>query len=456
MRTLTIATLGFALLGPPVNAQVKQLKPGFNLFSPQQDIQMGQEASAEVERTMPVVSNAELSGYLTRIGGRLAKSKRAGTFPFKFSVINDKSINAFALPGGPVYVHTGLLAAIDNESELAGVLAHEMSHVALRHGTHQASKANLIQLPAALASAVIGQGSIWASLAQLGIGLGAQSVLLKYSRDAERDADLNGAQIMNDSGYDPVQMATFFQKLEAEGQRDNSKLANFLSDHPTPGNRVGYVQDQNKYLPKVTYSETEPATVARVKSIVAALPPPPPPKAAAAGVSGAAEPATVRPSGRYRQYQGRGFSFLYPDNWETFGAQDSAMVTVAPRGALIADARGQTQIGYGLIASYFYPGNEYIDLARETDNLVRQLQQGSPGLKRGSEASRYVQVSGARAMITPLESPSPYPGETEVDTLVTLSRPEGLFYMLLITPRSEWNAASRTLDDILRSLKFGN
>src|SRR5260370_20831197 len=89
-----------------VEAQVKQLKPGFNLFSPQQDVQMGKEAAAEVEKTMPVVKNEELTGYLTRIGGRLAKSKRAGTFPFTFKVLNDKSINAFALPGGPMFVHT--------------------------------------------------------------------------------------------------------------------------------------------------------------------------------------------------------------------------------------------------------------------------------------------------------------------------------------------------------------
>src|SRR2546430_16544776 len=115
-------------------AQLKEPKPGFNLFSPAQDIQMGKEAAAQVEKSSPVVRNEELTGYLTRLGSRLAKSPKAGMFPFTFAVINDPSINAFALPGGPIFVHTGLLAAIDNESQLAGVLSHEMSHVALRHG----------------------------------------------------------------------------------------------------------------------------------------------------------------------------------------------------------------------------------------------------------------------------------------------------------------------------------
>ncbi|MCU1339704.1 MAG: peptidase Ste24p [Bryobacterales bacterium] len=277
MRVLTIL---FAL-GLTLSAQLKELKPGFNLFSPQQDIQLGKEAAVEVEKSMPVVKNEELTAYLSRIGGRLAKSKHAGTFPFSFTAINDKSINAFALPGGPIFVHTGLISALDNESQLAGVLAHEMSHVALRHGTNQATKANLLQLGAALASSGLGGDSMLSKLGQIGVGLGAQSVLLKYSRNAETEADLNGARIMNEVGYNPVQMAQFFQKLEAEGQKDNSKLANFLSDHPTPGNRVAYVEDQNRYLPKTQYSEIDSGALPRIKNIVASLPPPPPPKAAA-------------------------------------------------------------------------------------------------------------------------------------------------------------------------------
>jgi predicted Zn-dependent protease len=118
-----------------LSAQVRELRPGFNLFSPQQDIQLGKEAAAQVEKNSQVIKDDALTSYLTRIGARLAKSSRAGTFPFTFEVLNDKEVNAFALPGGPMFVNTGLLAAADNESQLAGVLAHEMSHVALRHGT---------------------------------------------------------------------------------------------------------------------------------------------------------------------------------------------------------------------------------------------------------------------------------------------------------------------------------
>src|SRR6185436_20342441 len=121
-------------------------------------IQLGRQAAVEFRKQYKVVPNQELQGYLRRIGERLAiqKEPRESGFEFTYTLVNDKSTNAFALPGGPIFVHTGLILKADNEAQLAGVLAHEMSHVILRHGTNQASKANLLQLPALLAAAVTG------------------------------------------------------------------------------------------------------------------------------------------------------------------------------------------------------------------------------------------------------------------------------------------------------------
>ena len=137
-------------------AQLKTLKPGFNLFSVQQDIQTGNEAKKQVESQMPVVHDARLTAYLTELGRRLQASPRAGNWPYQFQAINDKNINAFALPGGPILINTATILAADNEAQLAGVMAHEMSHVVLRHGTHEASKQRFIQIPAILASAAAG------------------------------------------------------------------------------------------------------------------------------------------------------------------------------------------------------------------------------------------------------------------------------------------------------------
>ena len=183
------------------------------MFSVEQDIQLGKEAAQQVAQQYPVVQNQSLQNYIRRVGERLASQPDAQGFPYTFTLLHDQSVNAFALPGGPTFVFTGLLREADNEAQLAGVLAHEISHVKLRHGTNQASKANLIQLPAMIAGGMLGDGSILGQLAQLGIGLGANSVLLKYSRDAERQADALGARIMAQAGYNPIEMGRFFEKL---------------------------------------------------------------------------------------------------------------------------------------------------------------------------------------------------------------------------------------------------
>src|SRR5438132_10670016 len=199
---VSVATVG--------SAQLKDLKPGFNLFSPQQDIQVGQEAAAQVKQEQSVVQNTQLTAYLNNLMKRLSSTPHGESeFPYQVNAIASKDINAFALPGCPIFVYTGLIQAASNESELAGVLSHEMTHVKLRHGTNQASDANLIQLPFALAEKAIGSGSLLGQLAQVGIGLGFNSVILKMSRSHESEADYNCAQVMSEPGYSLISLSQF-------------------------------------------------------------------------------------------------------------------------------------------------------------------------------------------------------------------------------------------------------
>lgn len=199
LRKTTLAVI-VAVFAGLLWAAPRTLKPGFNLFTPRQDIQLGRELAAQVERQVPRLRDSQVEACVARIGRRLAAQPEAGGYPYTFRVTNDRSVNAFALPGGPVYVNRGLITAVDNEAQLAGVMAHEIAHVALRHSTNQASKAQLIQIPAMLASGIAGEG-LAGQLARMGIGLGANSALLKFSRSAERDADLLGARIMARAGY---------------------------------------------------------------------------------------------------------------------------------------------------------------------------------------------------------------------------------------------------------------
>src|SRR5262245_11007392 len=211
---LLLACAAFAARKPG-----EPLKPGFNVFSKQQDIQLGEANAKEVLQQYPVVQDQFLQEYVRRIGNRLAGSDYAKSsgFKFHFTVLHVGEVNAFALPGGPMFIFTGLLKNCDNEAQLAGVMGHEMAHVILRHGTNQASQANLLQIPALLAGAAIGNASTLGCLGRLGLGLGANSFLLEFSRGAGTEADAMGSMIMAEAGYEANEMGRFFQKL-AEGR----------------------------------------------------------------------------------------------------------------------------------------------------------------------------------------------------------------------------------------------
>jgi hypothetical protein len=394
-----------------------------------------------------------LENYVSRVGQRLSSSPEAGGYPYTFKVVNDQSINAFALPGGPTYVHTGLIRAAENEAQVAGVLAHEIAHVALRHGTNQASKANLIQLPAILAGTVLGGGggSMLGQLAQLGIGLGANSVLLKFSRDAERDADILGTRLMSAAGYNPIEMARFFEKLESQG---GSRGPQFLSDHPNPGNRIKEVQKEIQYLPRRNY-DADSGQFQRMQGLVGGLPAAPRRgNLAAPGQDPRASGPMpdVRPSGQFREYQGREFSLAYPANWETFGDSGSAMVTIAPRAALVQDSRGSVAVGYGAMVSYYFPQGNRLNLRRDTADLIQQLRSSNPSMQVNNQ--RNARIAGQQALLTTLYSQSPYQGETEIDTLVTVARPEGLFYVVFVAPRSEFDQIQGVFNRMLESIRF--
>src|SRR5438132_10720669 len=222
---------------PPAYAQRTQLKPGWNTFSPQQDIQVGKQAALDAQRQLPPCNLPRADAYLTQLGKKLVAHLNTGgtEYPWEFHCVNDRSINAFALPGGYVFVNRGAIEVADNEAQLAGVMAHEISHVALRHGTNQASKAELTQGGLGIVGGLFGGGVSGALMQQLG-AFAAGGVLLRYSRTAETQADISGTQVLYDSGYDPRAMAQFFEKLETESKGKNPP--EFFSDHPSPDHRV--------------------------------------------------------------------------------------------------------------------------------------------------------------------------------------------------------------------------
>jgi beta-barrel assembly-enhancing protease len=423
------------------------LRPGFNLFSVEQEVELGREAAAQIRQNVEVVNNQSLQNYIRTLGGRLAQTEAAGKYPYNFTLINDPSINAFALPGGPIFVHSGLIANAENEAQLVGVLAHEIAHVALRHGTNQASKANLVQLPAMIAGSMLGQGAT-GQLGQLGLALGLETLLMSYSRGAENEADALGSRIMAAAGYNPIEMARFFEKLESQG---GSRAPQFLSSHPNPGNRVTAVQAEIQTFPTGQYG-TNSGQFNQAKQLVSQLPPPRRnPQQTQRSAAPQPQQAPSMPQGGFQQLNARQFTMQYPTGWQAFGDQNSAAVTIAPREGLVQDSRGNVAIGYGSMLSYYFPQNRS-NLQQATAQLVQQLQQSNPGMRVTSRA-RQIQVDGSQGLITQLQSNSPY-GGTETNILVTVNRPEGVFYMVFVAPEQHFSQLQGTFETMLQSLRF--
>jgi hypothetical protein len=418
------------------------IRPGYNAYSPEQDIELGRQAAAQVRRQVDIVDDPALQNYIRAIGQKLARTPEAGNYPYEFTLINDPSINAFALPGGPVFVNSGLIQAADNEAQAAGVIAHEIAHVALRHGTSQASKASILQLPAAIAGAVLG-GSAGGQLGQIGLGLGLNALVLRYSRTAESEADALGARMMARAGYNPVEMARFFEKLESQG---GSRAPQFLSDHPNPGNRVKNVQAEIVTLPRGQYT-ADTGEFARMKQLVARLPAP----QREVQRARMQEPAAGAPSGGFRQLEGNTFALSYPADWESFSDNQTGTVAIGPRQGFVQDSMGRVSVGYGAILSYYRPVNAR-NLRSATGELLQILQQSNPNMQVASNPRR-ADISGFAGMMTELISASPFGGQ-ERDVLLTVARPEGIFYMVFVAPERAWTQIQPAFQQMVHSIRF--
>ena len=448
------------------------LTPGWNMFSPQQDIEVGQQVSMDAERQLPMLENARVDDYVNALGRRLAAKAPGEKYPYRFKVVNDRAINAFALPGGPIYINRGVIDAADSESQLAGVIAHETAHVALRHGTNQASKASAAQVPLAILGGILGSTSTTAMLAQLGGSFAVNSVLLKYSRTAETQADVMGTQILYDSGFDPRAMGQFFEKIEE--QQKGSGPVEFFSNHPSPDNRIERVNQEVSALGGSRGARTSAREFGDIKRYLQSLAGPPATDRRRAGDDRgqpAAGTAPDRPSGRFVSVNNALLRISHPDNWQAHGQGDA--MTIAPRGGLIADGQGHQALAWGVIVNIFEPratsyaqrlqGAGYEQGSRQdsaavgrlehsTDQLVQELRLSNRGMRviRYGEA---IGVDGDSALSTYLSNDSPGGGR-ETDWLVTLERPDGLLFFVFTAPERDFQRYEGAFHEMLRSVRI--
>jgi Zn-dependent protease with chaperone function len=446
-----------------------QVKPGFNLFSVEQDVEIGRQSAAEAERQLPILNDRTVESYVDEITRRLAAQAPGAKFPYQAKVVNASDVNAFALPGGFLYVNRGLIDAARTEGELAGVVAHEVAHIALRHGTHNASKAYATQAGLGVLGGILGRGQSRTTQSIINAvgGLGLNAVFLKYSRDAETQADIVGAQMMARAGYDPMEMVSFFELLNSQ---ERGRSVEFLSDHPNPANRANRVRQEAQALGAVRRASTSTGEFQDVQRRIGGLGAAPSMQQIARGQApGARRTSRVgrvqveAPSARYRQYRQRNdyFQMDVPDNWQGYDAENGFGVTLVPEGGVVETSNGQQAILYGVIVNHYDPfegsvGRRNATLQQATADLVNQIRQTNTHL-RSSGGARRTTIDGQPALTTVLTGTSPVTGEEERVTAVTRETGDGhVIYSLFIAPGRDYSTFARAYERMLNSLRIND
>jgi beta-barrel assembly-enhancing protease len=444
-KTLFILLVTISMLALPALADRTQLKQGWNLFTTQQDIEMGRQLATEADRTYSLVTDSYSVGYIQALGSQLAAHAPGTKFPYQFKIVNDSDINAFALPGGTIYVTSGLIEAVQNEPQLAGILAHELGHVVMRHATQQISK-ELDQNGTSTRTRV-NVGNVLSQL-DIGLGYGSDSLIVKYSPEFERQADLVATQILYDANFDPRQMTQAFQRLQ---NQSSGSTAEFFENHPSAANRAARVRRelQNMGGLRTNLRGDSPdlhTTQNRLGGVVAD--------------SGT---TTELPSTRMVSYQGRDFSIRYPSNWRV--SEDGDIVTIAPSNGSVSG-----DLAYGMRIAVFEPRNTYFPqnslnaqgtssrtdrttLSQATDELLDDLRQSNPNMRvvRTEERGR---VDGEPSITMDITNDSPIGGR-ETDWLVTVLRPDGLLYYFIgVAPQRDFNRYEPTFEQMIASVRF--
>jgi Zn-dependent protease with chaperone function len=455
---LTVAAVVVASALVAAQTPVKLPK---NKYTPEQDVELGMKAAAEVRKEYPIIKDEAIQRYLTSLGDRLVavapSNLKQPVYKYSFTPVNLKEINAFALPGGPMFVHRGMFDAAAVEGEVVGVMAHELAHVLLRHGTANATKA---QNPWLQLGAIAGQvggamvgGNAGAMIAE-GSNFGLGTLLLRYSRDYEKQADLLGSQIMARAGYDPRDLAHMFETI---GNESKGGSPQWMSSHPNPGNRTQYITKEAQALKIEGKADTSGFLPARKQ--FATLPPAMTmaemAKRAEAGGSGEA-PVSVgtpgkpvpAPSSQLRTIDAGIFKVSVPSNWKTI--ESSSAIKAVPENGY-GELNGQSVFTHGVEFGVAKANSR--DLKEATATWLKAIAQGNPDLRQAGE-SQYVKMSDRTALGVPLTNPSPLGGKELIGLYTTFLSNGNLFYYLSVVPETDTKTYQPVFTKIGQSLKI--
>lgn len=455
-----------AVLALPVSVfSQTQIKYHSNKYKVTDDVKVGRQAAAEVEQQMPLLNDNQVVNYVSRVGQRLVSNIpqefQHPEFSYYFKVVNARDINAFALPGGPMYVNRGMIQAARNEGEMAGVMAHELAHVALRHGTAQASKAQKYNLLAGLlgigGSIIGGVPGAAAQIAGQGVGV----YFLKFSREYETEADILGAQMMARAGYDPRDLANMFKTLEQQG----GSSGGWFSSHPSPSDRYARINQEAQYL-RVGNPIGNPREFASIQERLRGMGRAPSMQEIAQGGNryptgqttgnypdNPPQGRVAYPSSRLQNYSTLGgvLSVSVPNNWRQLG--DSNAVWFAPEGAY-GQAQGQAVFTHGV--QFGVAQTQSRGLQQATNEfLTSELGVGSGNLRQRSGGLQRMTVAGRTGLTTTLSNVNEATGQSELVTVITTQLRNGqVLYMVAVVPENESTTYQGAFRSILNSMRI--
>ena len=424
-----------------------------NRYKVQDDVKIGRDAAKQVEQQMPILNDGQAQQYLERVGERLVMAIppqfQQSAFDYTFKVVNARDINAFALPGGPMYVNRGMIEAAKNEGEMAGVMAHEISHVALRHATAQQTKQGSVGNTLGTLGLILGGAILGGQAGAQAGAIAAAAWQTKYSRDYETQADILGSQIMADAGYDPRDLANMFQTIAQQG---GGRAPEWLSSHPDPGNRYQKINQEAAALNVSPNPIKVTRDFSRIKERFAGMPRAQSMEEIAAGykntggnqggnnpMAGGQYSRTVAyPATRSRTYNGSGIRLSVPSNWREFSQGN---LTFAPEGAY-----GDQGITHGVMIGVYRPQNSGV--ANASRDYVSSMLQNNQYLTQRNNLTRAT-VAGRQGYTATLSGRSPVTSRNETVTIYTAQLRSGdLLYIAAVAPEAEafrYNAVFRNL-----------
>lgn len=465
-KSIAALALVWAMLMMPMTA-ISQTRVNMpkNDYKVSDDVKVGREAAQQVEQQFPILNDPVVTNYIQAVGNRLVAAipseYRQPEFEYRFKVVNARDINAFALPGGPMYVNRGMIQAARNEGEMAGVMAHEIAHIALRHGTAQASKQNNWENQLGTIGLILGGAILGGQTgAQLG-ALAATAWQTKYSRQYESQADILGSQILARAGYDPRDLANMFQTIQR--QSGGSRAPEFLSSHPNPQNRYETINREAGYLRvsnnPIKYTRGFQDAQSRLSRMGQAPTMSEIEQGArrggnTGGNTGGNNSGMSRgnysrnvpfPSSRYRTYQGGNFVQLsVPSNWQEFPQNNE--VWFAPDGAY-----GDQGITHGALLGV---AQTRTNLEAATEDYLRGILEANRYLRQERGFTR-TSISGRLAYATQLSGRSPVSGQTEIVTVYTTQTRDGnLFYIVAVAPQSDYSRYNNAFSNMIRSIRL--